>query len=91
VFEHRVLSVPVVYPANYGPVPSSKGADDDPLDGLVLAPGARIMLDDGEIGDKIIAAPASDVDPACDEIGSIDDLPAMERGLIQASRQAQGQ
>jgi len=98
VFVDRFLSMPVVYPANYGSIPSSMGEDGDPLDALVLtrepivpgalirvrAIGALIMLDDGEADDKIIAVPASDIDPAYDAIRSIDDLPAMERSRIEA-------
>ncbi|WBQ08883.1 inorganic diphosphatase [Hyphomonadaceae bacterium ML37] len=98
VFVDRFLSMPVVYPANYGSIPSSMGEDGDPLDALVLtrepivpgalirvrAIGALIMLDDGEIDDKIIAVPASDIDPAYDEIRSIDGLPVMERSRIEA-------
>lgn len=98
VFVDRFLSMPVVYPANYGSIPSSMGEDGDPLDALVLtrepivpgalirvrAIGALIMLDDGEIDDKIIAVPASDIDPAYDAIRSIEDLPTMERSRIEA-------
>ncbi|WBQ13804.1 inorganic diphosphatase [Hyphomonadaceae bacterium BL14] len=98
VFVDRFLSMPVVYPANYGSIPSSMGEDGDPLDALVLtrepivpgalirvrAIGALIMLDDGEVDDKIIAVPASDIDPAYDAIRSIEDLPALERRRIEA-------
>jgi inorganic pyrophosphatase len=65
----RFLSVPVVYPANYGFVPGSLAGDGDPLDVLVLArapimPGAKIrtrvvgilrMTDDGKPDSKLIA------------------------------------
>lgn len=98
VFVDRYMAMPVVYPANYGSIPSSLGGDGDPLDALVLsrepvAPGALIkvraigmieMIDDGEEDDKILAVPASDIDPTYDEITDIDDLPAAERDRIEA-------
>jgi inorganic pyrophosphatase len=97
VLVDRYMSMPVVYPANYGSIPSSLGGDGDPLDALVLsrepiAPGALIkvraigvlgMIDGGETDDKIIAVPASDIDPTFDAIASVDDLPEMERLRIE--------
>lgn len=94
----RYQSMPVVYPANYGSVPSSLGGDGDPLDAMVLTrepivPGAVIegrpigvlhMIDGGEEDSKIIAVPTHDIDPTYDEIRSLDDLPAMERDRIAA-------
>lgn len=98
VLVDRFQSMPVVYPANYGSIPSSLAGDGDPLDGLVftrepIVPGAVIkvravgvlhMIDGGEEDDKIIAVPASDIDPTYDEIRTIDDLPAIERQRIEA-------
>ncbi|UNE47893.1 inorganic diphosphatase [Aquisalinus flavus] len=98
LFVDRFLSMPVAYPANYGSIPSSLGADGDPLDALVLTrqpvhPGAMIrvraigmleMIDDGEADHKILAVPASDVDPAFDGVRSPEDLPADELRRIEA-------
>src|SRR5690606_24635675 len=98
LFVDRYMSMPVVYPANYGSIPSSLGDDGDPLDALVLTrvpivPGALIrvraigimkMIDGGEKDDKIIAVPVSAVDPTYDEIQAIEDLPAMELQRMEA-------
>lgn len=98
VLVDRFQSMPVTYPANYGSIPSSLAGDGDPLDGLVftrepIVPGAVIkvraigvlhMIDGGEEDSKIIAVPASDIDPTYDEIRSIEDLPEIERQRIEA-------
>jgi inorganic pyrophosphatase len=98
VIVDRYQSMPVVYPANYGSIPSSKGGDGDPLDALVITrepvvPGAFIrtrpigvlkMIDGGEVDDKVIAVPISDVDPTYDGVRTITDLPEIERQRIEA-------
>lgn len=98
VLVDRYQSMPVVYPANYGSIPSSLAGDGDPLDGLIftrepIIPGAVIkvraigvlhMIDGGEEDSKIIAVPASDIDPTYDGIRNIEDLPEIERQRIEA-------
>ncbi|MEI4471053.1 inorganic diphosphatase [Frigidibacter sp. MR17.24] len=93
----RFQSMPVVYPANYGSIPSSMGGDGDPLDALIytrepIVPGAVIkgrpigilhMIDGGEEDSKIVAVPASDIDPTYDDIQDISDLPAIERQRLE--------
>lgn len=88
IFVDRFLSLPVVYPANYGAIVDTLAGDGDPLDVLVYARrpimvGARIavrpvgvlrMVDNGEADEKIIAVPVSSVDPAYDAVRSIADL-----------------
>lgn len=98
VFVDRYQSMPVVYPANYGSITSSLGGDGDPLDALVysrepIVPGALIrvraigvmkMIDGGEVDDKIVAVPASSIDPTYDGIKDISDLPEIEQQRLQA-------
>jgi inorganic pyrophosphatase len=94
----RFQSMPVVYPANYGFITKSKGGDGDPLDVLVfastpLSPGTFIqvrpigilkMIDGGEEDEKVIAVPASVLDPTYDRIKTITDMPEMDILRIEA-------
>ncbi|WP_428943909.1 inorganic diphosphatase [Pantoea sp. FN060301] len=94
----RFQSMPVAYPANYGSITQSLGGDNDPLDVIFytrapLAPGTLIklrpvgvlkMIDGGESDDKIVAVPASKIDPTYDDIQTLDDLPKMEIKRLEA-------
>lgn len=94
----RFQSMPVAYPANYGSLTQSLGGDNDPLDVIFytrapMAPGTLIklrpigvlkMIDGGESDDKIVAVPASKIDPTYDEIKSINDLPKLEKERLEA-------
>ncbi|ORM66488.1 pyrophosphatase [Pantoea rodasii] len=94
----RFQSMPVAYPANYGSLTQSLGGDKDPLDVIFytrapLQPGTLIklrpigvlkMIDGGEVDDKIVAVPASKIDPTYDDIKEMSDLPKMEQERLQA-------
>ena len=94
----RFQSMPVAYPANYGSLTQSLAGDGDPLDVVFytrapMAPGTLIklraigvlkMIDGGEKDDKIIAVPASKIDPTYDDVINISDLPKIEQERLQA-------
>lgn len=94
----RVVRMPVAYPANYGSVSQTAAGDGDPLDVLVytrepLHPGVIIKVrpvailkstDGGEQDDKIIAVPASKIDPTYDEIEDIGDLAEYDKKRMEA-------
>lgn len=98
IFADRFQSMPVAYPANYGSLTQSLGGDGDPLDVIFytrapMAPGTLIklrpigvlkMIDGGESDDKIVAVPASKIDPTYDDIKSMSDLPKLEQQRLEA-------
>lgn len=83
----RVLYTSTHYPANYGFIPHTLAADNDPLDVLILCSeslvpmslvkcypiGVIIMNDNGDVDEKIIAIP--ETDPNYNTYKSIHDLP----------------
>ena len=87
IMRDRVLPGNVRFPADYGFVPSTEGADGEPLDIMVAAydpvfPGcvvqARVigaleMTENGEPEYNIFAVPNDD--PRCDDIKELDDMP----------------
>ncbi len=91
----RILYSAVYYPANYGFIPKTYCADNDPLDILVLGQepvvplsivrakpiGVMKMIDQGEADDKIIAVHVDD--PEYAQYNSIDDLPQHVLKTIQ--------
>ena len=83
----RILYTSTHYPANYGFIPRTYAADNDPLDVLVLCSenvvpmtlircypiGVIIMEDSGDMDEKIIAIPYGD--PMYNSYKSISELP----------------
>ncbi|MEP6676026.1 MAG: inorganic diphosphatase [Ferruginibacter sp.] len=83
----RVIFSSFHYPVNYGFIPQTFGADNDPLDILVMCSesiqplclveatviGNMQMIDNGEKDDKIIAVASKD--PTVNHITSMNDLP----------------
>jgi len=98
IIADRVQSMPVAYPANYGSLTQSLAGDGDPLDVIFytrapMAPGTLIklraigvlkMIDGGEKDDKIVAVPASKIDPTYDDIKEVADLPKIEQQRLEA-------
>jgi inorganic pyrophosphatase len=88
----RVLSMPMVYPANYGMFPQTLTGDGETLDLLLLSrfplhPGVLVsvrpigvlrMSDGGDEDSKILCVPASSVDPTYAAIHSASDLAPLE-------------
>ncbi len=93
----RFQSMPVAYPANYGSLPRTLAGDNDPLDVLVITrepvvPGAFIKVrvvavmkatDGGEQDDKVIAVPATKIDPTFENVKDIGDLYEMDKQRIE--------
>lgn len=98
IIADRFQSMPVAYPANYGSLTQSLGGDGDPLDVIFytrapMAPGTLIklrpigvlkMIDGGEVDDKIVAVPASKIDPTYDDIREVGDLSKIEQQRLEA-------
>jgi Inorganic pyrophosphatase len=97
VMVDRFMTAAMFYPADYGFVPNTLAADNDPIDVLVVTrasvvPGCIIrcrpigvlhMEDDGGGDDKIVAVPVTKLDPYYADINSCDDLPEIFRDQIK--------
>jgi inorganic pyrophosphatase len=92
----RTLFTATQYPADYGYIEDTLGADDDPLDALVLIPGDPLfpgvivrcraigmfrMTDEKGGDDKVLAVPAND--PRLEHLRDIHHLPEFDRLEIQ--------
>ncbi len=89
IFVDRILYTAMIYPFNYGFIPSTLEEDGDPVDVLVLShepvfPGAVIparpiglleMEDEEGPDSKVIAVPTVKIDPRWANVNSINDLP----------------
>jgi inorganic pyrophosphatase len=97
LFVDRFMMTAMHYPANYGYVPHTLAADDDPVDVLVhtpypLLPGVVVRcralgvlrMDDEAGGDaKLLAVPTDDICPLFTHWKSIDDVPEIRLKQIQ--------
>ncbi len=93
----RVLSTSMVYPANYGFIPLTRGEDGDPLDILVFtmtpilpnkvirakAIGIAEMEDEEGIDNKILAVPTGRSDPAYSSLEGMNDLPSHIKDTVR--------
>ena len=93
----RVLTVKMIYPCNYGYIINTREQDGDHMDAFVLGnysltPGSIIrsrpvgvvLSEDQEGTDsKIIAVPATKVDPSFSNIDDIEDMPTHMRSKLQ--------
>lgn len=91
IFVDRFIPVSMSYPCNYGFIPHTLGGDGDPIDVLVISSypsipgsviksrpiGVLLMEDESGQDEKILAVPTVKVDPAMENINSIDDLNPM--------------
>ena len=89
VYLDRKLFTAMVYPYNYGVIPSTKAPDGDPLDALLIMedpipPGVVVrarpigvlyMEDEKGEDEKIIAVPHEKIDPRYANIKDLNDLP----------------
>lgn len=92
----RFMQVSMSYPCNYGFIPHTLSADNDPTDVLVITqypiiPGAiikvrpvgvLIMEDESGMDEKILAVPVSKLDITYDSIKDIDDVCQMLKKRI---------
>jgi inorganic pyrophosphatase len=97
LFVDRFMMTAMHYPANYGYVPQTIAADNDPVDVLVhtpfaLLPGVVVrcraigvlQMDDEAGSDaKLLAVPADDICPLFEHWRSIADVPEMRLRQIQ--------
>lgn len=87
----RFMQTTMSYPCNYGFIPNTLSGDGDPADVLVysnypITPGALVKArpigvlmteDEKGMDEKILAVPASKIDPFFDGINSYKDLPEL--------------
>jgi inorganic pyrophosphatase len=97
LFVDRFMMTAMHYPANYGYVPHTIAADNDPVDVLVHAPfpllpgvvvrcravGLLRMEDEAGGDAKVLAVPADDICPLFTHWKSIEDVPEMRLRQIQ--------
>lgn len=97
LFVDRILYTSMVYPFNYGFIPGTLEEDGDPVDILVISydpllPGSVIRAkpvgvleteDEKGRDAKIVAVPASKIDPRFQYINDVNDLPEAIKQRIE--------
>ena len=93
----RIVTVKMIYPCNYGYIINTREQDGDNMDAFVLGnysltpgsiirsrPVGAVLSQDQEGTDsKIIAVPATKVDPSFLNVDNIDDMPTHMRSKLQ--------
>jgi len=91
LFVDRFLHTSMIYPSNYGFIPSTLGEDGDPLDILVVTPmpvvagcvirsrpvGVLLMDDEKGVDEKILAVPIDALNPFYKDVKTHEDLPPL--------------
>ena len=91
LFVDRFLHTSMIYPSNYGFIPSTLGEDGDPLDILVVTPmpvvagcvirarpvGVLLMNDEKGVDEKILAVPIDALNPFYKDVETYTDLPPL--------------
>lgn len=97
LFVDRILYTSMVYPFNYGFIPGTLEEDGDPVDVLVvsydpLLPGSVIKVrpigvletqDEKGYDAKVVAVPASKIDPRFENMRDVNDLPEAIKQRIE--------
>lgn len=97
LFVDRFLHTSMIYPFNYGFIPSTLAEDGDPLDILVVTPmpviagavirarpvGVMLMSDEKGVDEKIMAVPADALNPYYANVKTYEDLPPLMLSQIQ--------
>jgi inorganic pyrophosphatase len=96
LFVDRFLHTSMIYPFNYGFIPGTLAEDGDPLDILVVTPmqvvpgcvirarplGVLLMSDEKGVDEKILAVPATPLNPYYADALNYTDLPPLMMAQI---------
>lgn len=97
IFVDRFMGTSMVYPTNYGFVPSTLSKDGDPVDVLLISPfsllpgvvvksraiGLLQMEDESGLDSKVIAVPTKKICPMYEKVSELNDLPKLLKDQIK--------